>query len=160
MKSGGFQSSKLLYIGRHLHSHGGCLAYYEALCTIEAAWRFLFLGIHQLASVKSLAFEKRNFLSFGEAFNTFLPPMVHISMNFLSFALNLVLLFPVYPAVQCLFKMPLIVFYLRGPLAVGISLMIGIPRNKSERGCHNRGYECLNNSSSCVMFMNFWNWTM
>ncbi|XLS56223.1 hypothetical protein HN51_005978 [Arachis hypogaea] len=112
MRSGGFQSSKrnircgncsTIYWSSSSFSisHGGCLAYYEALCAIEAAWGFLFLGIHQLASVKSLAFEKRNLLSFGEAFNMFLPPMVHISMNFLSFALNLVLLFPVYPAVQC-----------------------------------------------------------
>ncbi|XP_020977566.1 uncharacterized protein LOC107635159 isoform X2 [Arachis ipaensis] len=69
---------------------------------------FLLLGIngvvfHQLTSVTSYVFdEKRKLLNFGEAFNMSLPPMVHISMIVLSFALNYVLLFRVNPGIQCI----------------------------------------------------------
>ncbi|QHO39820.1 putative glucan endo-1,3-beta-glucosidase [Arachis hypogaea] len=103
------------HIGHHRHS------YYEALNTFmlflsemlsmvigtnDITHGFLFLGIngvliHQLALVNSLAFEKRNLLSLGEAFDMSLPPIVHISMMFFIFPLNLVLLFPVYPGTQC-----------------------------------------------------------
>ncbi|XLR20672.1 hypothetical protein HN51_067460 [Arachis hypogaea] len=104
-------SSGTLVITHHRHS------YYEALNTFilflsemlsmvigtnDITRGFLFLGIngvliHELPLVNSLAFEKRNLLSFGEAFDMSLPPMVHISMMFFIFALDLVLLFAVYP---------------------------------------------------------------
>ncbi|XLS56217.1 hypothetical protein HN51_005972 [Arachis hypogaea] len=96
---------------------------------------FLFLGtngvvIHQLASVNSFTFEKRNLLSFGEAFSMSLPPMVHISMILLSLALNFVLLFRVYPGIQCVLLllcilMPLYYFAELAHKAAGIAVNLG-----------------------------------
>ncbi|XP_057754587.1 uncharacterized protein LOC130973914 [Arachis stenosperma] len=96
---------------------------------------FLFLGIngvviHQLASVNSFTFEKKNLLSFGEAFSMSLPPMVHISMILLSLALNFVLLFRVYPGIQCVLLllcilMPLYYFAELAHKAAGIAVNLG-----------------------------------
>ncbi|QHO08886.1 uncharacterized protein DS421_14g476570 [Arachis hypogaea] len=96
---------------------------------------FLFLGtngvvIHQLASVNSFTFEKRNLLSFREAFSMSLPPMVHISMILLSLALNFVLLFRVYPGIQCVLLllcilMPLYYFAELAHKAAGIAVNLG-----------------------------------
>ncbi|XLS56220.1 hypothetical protein HN51_005975 [Arachis hypogaea] len=96
---------------------------------------FLFLGIngvliHQLALVNSLAFEKRNLLSLGEAFDMSLPPIVHISMMFFIFPLNLVLLFPVYPGTQCVLLllcilMPLYYVAELAHKAAGIAVELG-----------------------------------
>ncbi|RYR60919.1 hypothetical protein Ahy_A04g018010 [Arachis hypogaea] len=132
------------HIGHHRHS------YYEALNTFmlflsemlsmvigtnDITHGFLFLGIngvliHQLALVNSLAFEKRNLLSLGEAFDMSLPPIVHISMMFFIFPLNLVLLFPVYPGTQCVLLllcilMPLYYVAELAHKAAGIAVELG-----------------------------------